>query len=48
MAKPKLTDKHMHEIRADNRSSRKIAADYGVSHSTVNSIKNGKYLNNVR
>lgn len=44
----KLTDEQVREIRADNRSSRKIAADYGVSHSTVNSIKNGKYLSHVR
>lgn len=44
----KLTDEQVREIRADNRSSRKIAADYGVSHSTVNSIKNGKYMSHVR
>lgn len=35
----KLTEEQAEAIRKDKRSSRKIAKDYGVSHTTVNFIK---------
>ena len=38
----KLTDAHVAAIRADTRSQRKIAADYGVTQSVVSDIKRGK------
>ena len=36
----KLTDEQIERIRKDMRSSRKIALDYGISHSTVLHYKN--------
>lgn len=36
----KLTDDKVREIRADKRSCRKIAADYGISFGNVSQIKN--------
>lgn len=44
----KLTDEQIRTIREDSRSSRKIAADYGVSHTTVNDIKRGRFFEYVR
>ncbi len=38
----KLTQQQADEIRADPRSQRKIAKDYGVSQCTVSDIKSGR------
>jgi FixJ family two-component response regulator len=38
----RLTERQVLAIRDDNRSSRQVAADYGVSHTTVRKIRCGK------
>jgi hypothetical protein len=38
----KLTDEQVRAIRADNRTTRQIASDYGVGHSHVSLIKRMK------
>jgi hypothetical protein len=38
----KLTENDVRRIREDSRAERAIAADYGVSHTTIGDIKRGK------
>lgn len=38
----RLTERQVLAIRADNRSSRKVGADYAVSHTTVRRIRSGE------
>lgn len=40
--KSKLTDEDIINIRADTRSQRAIAADYGVSHTNIGHVKRGE------
>lgn len=44
----KLTPEQILKIRSDIRSQRKIAHDYGVSHTTIGDIKNNKYWSHIK
>jgi hypothetical protein len=43
----KLTEDDVARIRADNRTQRAIAKDYGVSHTAIGDIKRGKKWRHV-
>ena len=43
----KLTEDDVRAIRADERTGREIAADYGISQQTVSLIRNGKLWKHV-
>lgn len=47
MCKPKLSDADVLMIRDDDRKQREIAIEYGVTQSTISSIKRGKTWNRV-
>lgn len=43
----KLTPEQVEEIRRSSLSSRKLAKKIGVSHTTINDVRSGKYWSNV-
>lgn len=47
-AKAKLTEEAVRRIRADSRSQRLIAADYGVAQSLISQVRSGKIWGHVQ
>lgn len=47
VAASKLDDEQVKLIRSDSRSDRKVAHDYGVSHTTINDIRSNKIWRHI-